>query len=153
MRWPKKMTAVEQLQMRNLIADKEFLTTRCWVEGKWNDFFVEEHAEINQRIAELLEDCKPPAPVKKVVKFVPPTLNEVAAYARERNQGEDMAVQFHEYFTEGQWVDAKGQKVVKWKQKFLTWIKFNGINQQNNRKRNDRNEGTYNDGADAFATS
>ena len=61
---------------------------------------------------------------EKVKRFVPPTLEEVEAYARERNSSVDPK-QFYEYFSTGNWVDAKGNKVKNWKQKFLTWEKFN----------------------------
>ena len=55
--------------------------------------------------------------------FTPPTLDEVREYARERNSKVDPD-QFFAYFSEGNWVDAKGQKVRAWKQKFLTWEKM-----------------------------
>jgi hypothetical protein len=63
--------------------------------------------------------------VKKVIKktkktFIPPTFEEVLAYAIEKNR-EDLAQNFFDYFDAGDWVDSKGQKVRSWKQKFLTW--------------------------------
>lgn len=65
--------------------------------------------------------------VKEKNEFVPPTLDEVKEYARSKHRL-DIAEQFYEYFTTGDWVDAKGQKVRNWKQKFLTWCKFDGEN-------------------------
>lgn len=59
----------------------------------------------------------------KVKKFIPPTLEEVRAYCQERNSSVD-PVQFYEYFEAGKWKDAKGQPVRAWKQKLLTWEKF-----------------------------
>lgn len=56
--------------------------------------------------------------------FTPPTLEEIEAYCKERKNNVDPK-QFYDYFTEGNWVDAKGQKVKNWKQKILTWEKFN----------------------------
>ncbi len=53
----------------------------------------------------------------------PPTLDEVKVYCQERNSPVD-PVQFYEYFTEGGWKDAKGNSVKNWKQKLLTWEKF-----------------------------
>ena len=58
-------------------------------------------------------------------RFVPPTLDEVREYVRQRGSRVD-PVQFFEYFSEGNWVDAKGQPVRNWKQTLLTWEKFNG---------------------------
>ena len=56
----------------------------------------------------------------------PPTLEEVMAYAQERGKPE-LARQFFDYFETGNWVDAKGQPVRNWKQKFLTWEKFETV--------------------------
>ena len=60
-------------------------------------------------------------------RFVPPTLEEVKAYATENNLNVD-ADKFYRYFTtpndKGEtWVDSKGNKVKNWKQKMLTWDK------------------------------
>lgn len=56
--------------------------------------------------------------------FVPPTLDEVENYCRERNSSVNPK-QFFDYFNTGGWVDSKGNKVRNWKQKILTWEKFN----------------------------
>lgn len=58
-------------------------------------------------------------------KFAPPTLDEVKAYCEERKSPVD-PVQFWNYFTEGNWTDAKGNRVRNWKQKLLTWERFQG---------------------------
>ena len=55
--------------------------------------------------------------------FIPPTLEEVKEYAESRGRGE-LAEKFFEYFNEGNWFDSKGNKVKRWKQKFLTWESF-----------------------------
>ena len=60
---------------------------------------------------------------KRASAFTPPTLEEVIAYCKERNSPVDPK-QFFDYFNEGGWVDSKGQKVRNWKQKLLTWEKF-----------------------------
>ena len=57
---------------------------------------------------------------KESPKFVAPTLEEVTEYAKSRGR-EDLAKKFLEYYTAGNWVDGKGNKVRNWKQKFLTW--------------------------------
>ena len=61
-------------------------------------------------------------PNKKTNIFVPPTLEEIEAYCRERKNNVD-AKYFFEYYSEGNWVDAKGNKVRNWKQKLITWEK------------------------------
>lgn len=56
-------------------------------------------------------------------KKKPPTLEEVKAYCKERNSPVDPE-QFWQYFEAGGWKDAKGQPVRSWKQKLLTWEKY-----------------------------
>ena len=76
----------------------------------------------NDKIVQPIPDIKPDIkPNKRVcTKFVPPTLEEVTEYAKSRGR-EDLAKKFLEYYTAGNWVDGKGNKVRNWKQKFLTW--------------------------------
>ena len=63
---------------------------------------------------------------KKRKVFVPPTYEEVLEYAKEKGR-EDLAKEFFDYFTVGEWVDSKGNKVKNWKQKFITWCSRNEI--------------------------
>lgn len=65
---------------------------------------------------------------KKRKAFVPPTFEEVLDYAKEKDR-EELAKEFFEYFSVGDWVDSKGNKVLNWKQKFLTWC---GRNEKKN---------------------
>lgn len=64
-------------------------------------------------------------PKRKSSRFVPPTLEEVKVYCIEQAPNVD-ADAFYKYFTEGNWIDSKGNPVKNWKQKILTWNKFNG---------------------------
>lgn len=57
---------------------------------------------------------------KRKKGFVPPTLEEVTAYCTERNSPVDPNA-FYDYFTAGHWIDSKGQPVLNWKQKLITW--------------------------------
>ena len=57
---------------------------------------------------------------KKRKKFIPPTLEDVSAYAKERGV-QNLAQKFFDYYSAGNWVDGKGDPVRNWKQKFLTW--------------------------------
>lgn len=52
--------------------------------------------------------------------FVPPTLDEIKKYINEKELKVD-GLHFYNYFTEGNWIDSKGNKVKNWKQKLLTW--------------------------------
>lgn len=67
-------------------------------------------------------------PKKTQKEFTPPTYDEVLAYAKVRGR-EDLATKFYDYFSAGEWVDSKGQKVRNWKQKFITWEGHNAKSQ------------------------
>ena len=68
----------------------------------------------------------------KKTRFVPPTVEEVAAYCLERNNNVD-AKKFVEYYEAGNWKDAKGKPVKNWKQKVITWEKYAGSKISNNK--------------------
>lgn len=76
-----------------------------------------------KKIGNLVENKKEKCPTDKTnKKFVPPTLEEIENYCKEKNYNIDTQF-FYEYFTEGNWVDSKGNKVKNWKQKIITWSK------------------------------
>lgn len=52
-----------------------------------------------------------------------PSLEEIEIYIKDK-QLKVNGKQFYDYFTEGNWVDSKGNKVKNWKQKLLTWNKY-----------------------------
>lgn len=57
---------------------------------------------------------------KSKKKFVPPTLDEVKDYCKQRKNSVD-AQKFFDYFEASGWVDSKGNPVRNWKQKIITW--------------------------------
>lgn len=71
----------------------------------------------------LIEEKKKEINKERKKEFEPPTLDEIKAFAREKNAPE-IAQPFYEYFTAGNWIDSKGQRVKSWRQKFLTWLSF-----------------------------
>ena len=60
---------------------------------------------------------------EKKKKNTYPSLDEINDYIKEKQLNVN-GKQFYDYFTEGNWIDAKGNKVKNWKQKLLTWNKF-----------------------------
>lgn len=64
--------------------------------------------------------------------FVPPTLEEVEDYCKERKNNVN-AKKFYDYFTASDWVDSKGKKVQSWKQKIITWESYSDSNQKQNK--------------------
>ena len=57
---------------------------------------------------------------EKRKRFVPPTLEEITTYCKERNNNVDPK-KFFDYYQAGEWKDAKGNPVKNWKQKLITW--------------------------------
>lgn len=55
-------------------------------------------------------------------KYIAPTLEEIQAYCKQRNNNVD-AQRFYDYYTRSDWKDSKGNKVKNWKQKVITWEK------------------------------
>lgn len=86
---------------------------------------------------------------RKAGSFAPPSLDAVREYAKSRS-AESLAVGFHEYFTAGNWVDSRGNKVRNWKQKFLTWEKYSNDRSQ---KTSSRNNGTFAGASDYAAAA
>jgi predicted phage replisome organizer len=61
---------------------------------------------------------------KKTKDFSPPTLEDIEAYCKSRNNNVD-AKRFFDFFDAADWVDSKGNKVRNWKQKVITWESYN----------------------------
>lgn len=72
--------------------------------------------ETNTNISSIAKT--PPKRTQKA--FVPPTLDEVIAYAKERNSKVDPKY-FYDYYSSADWKDGRGQEVKSWKQRFVTW--------------------------------
>jgi len=61
---------------------------------------------------------------KKPKRFIPPTLEEIEEFIKTNNLNVN-AKYFLDYFTDGNWIDSKGNKVKNWKQKLRTWHNHN----------------------------
>ena len=57
---------------------------------------------------------------KNITTYNPPSLDDVVAYCESRNSSVNPK-QFYDYFTTGNWKDSKGNPVINWKQKLITW--------------------------------
>ena len=84
----------------------------------------DEHSTSPRRVIapNIKEDNRIENKKKKIKRktFTPPTLEEIEKYVLEKKLQVD-SKKFYDYFTEGNWVDSKGNKVKSWKQKLLTW--------------------------------
>lgn len=63
-------------------------------------------------------------------RFNPPTVEEVAAYCKERNNGIN-AQHFVDYYTQGNWVLKNGRKMADWRAAVRTWEGNGYHNKQN----------------------
>jgi predicted phage replisome organizer len=78
----------------------------------------------------------------KKKKLSYPSLEDVKIYFTEKQFIID-AVEFYNYFTESHWIDSKGNKVLNWKQKAITWNSFEKKNKNNQTKKSDPFEKYY----------
>jgi predicted transcriptional regulator len=60
---------------------------------------------------------------KKEIYKERPTLEEIKDYCLNVRHNKVDYKKFYDYFTEGNWIDSKGNKVKNWKQKVITWEK------------------------------
>ena len=81
-----------------------------------------------------------------------PTLEEIKSYIKEKSLNVN-AEQFYNYFEEGNWVDSKGNKVKNWKQKLLTWNKYQTETKQTKKEFNNYSQRQYNDLSSLYATN
>lgn len=63
---------------------------------------------------------KPKKTQSVINSFIAPTLEEVKNYCQERKNSVNPE-KFFDYYSAGNWKDAKGNSVKNWKQKLLTW--------------------------------
>lgn len=81
------------------------------------------NAQEGKPIPDINADTKPNKKPNRKKTFSPPTLEEIEAYCLKRNNQVD-AKRFFDYFDASDWVDSKGNQVLNWKQKIITWEKF-----------------------------
>jgi hypothetical protein len=55
--------------------------------------------------------------------FVPPTLEEVKVFFRDKGYREDAAIKAFNYYTDGNWHDKSGSPVKNWRLKMHVWFK------------------------------
>lgn len=71
--------------------------------------------------------------VDKKKKFKKPTLEDIQQYCKQRNNNVN-AKTFYDYYEANDWKDKDGKKLVSWKQKLITWERYENKNnlQSNN---------------------
>ena len=91
---------------------------------------VENHTQLSTNQSSTKKSITKKSSTKR---FIPPTLEEVEKYCKDRNNAVD-AKKFFDYFTASDWVDAKGNPVRNWKQKIITWESYGSKDNGNNDK-------------------
>lgn len=125
---PTHRGVIKALEKHNIDLNKPFETIFEGF-GKGFETLQDKEKDMNKDID--LEKGVKGGKTKSILKA--PKFDEVEAYAKERNRPE-LAKKFFDYFTQGNWIDAKGEKVRNWKQKFITWEDMNSNNRQRNCK-------------------
>lgn len=74
----------------------------------------------NDKNENNIDGVAPPSPPKAKKRFIPPSLDEVKAYATTRGRT-DLVKSFFDYYDAGYWKDKDGKAVKNWKQKFISW--------------------------------
>lgn len=80
----------------------------------------------------------------KEKEFIAPSLEEVQKYVLEKKLNVN-AEKFYNYFTEGNWIDSKGNEVKNWKQKLLTWNGYSTNTAENKPKNTIKQETQFGD--------
>lgn len=76
--------------------------------------------------------------------FTPPTLAEIEKYVLEKKLNVN-AKKFYDYFTAGNWIDSKGNKVKSWRQKILTWDGYINTGQKQEKTKTKFEQREYSD--------
>jgi hypothetical protein len=97
----------------------------CRTDAEQKDADAEQKSttETETKTEKIKESLSSERPKKTAPRFSPPTLSEVEEYCKSRNSSVDPKA-FWEFFNEGNWKDSKGQPVKNWKQKVLTWERY-----------------------------
>jgi hypothetical protein len=77
---------------------------------------------------------------REPVRNNPPSLDEVRLYVQEQGLSVDPE-HFLRYFAASGWVDSKGNDVLSWKQKLITWSQYNSGGSNGNRRPEPRDPG------------
>lgn len=82
--------------------------------------FVDNSSNIRRAISPNKNRKEKEVKRKEEKGFIAPSLDDVKKYVSEKKLKVN-AEDFYNYFTEGNWIDSKGNQVKNWKQKILTW--------------------------------
>lgn len=115
-----RLEAAGHLSKQNVVIDG---VTRCL-------FRAVAPAEANDKKKKSApQEQKPAAAEKKTRRFVPPTLDDVQSYCRERGNAVD-AVRFYDYYTANGWTQGHGKPIKDWRAAVRLWERERQTTQQ-----------------------
>lgn len=123
------------LLKRMLIKDKKSAIAREKAQKRWNSNAIDmqEQCPSNANKEKEIKENKIKNKRKEEKEFVPPSLEDVKKYVLDKKLSVE-AEQFYNFFTEGNWIDSKGNKVKNWKQKILTWNGYSSKDKKDTKK-------------------
>ena len=114
-------TNTNEYERMNVIPDHTNVYERY--ETKQNKTIQNKTIQNNESIG-ASDDATPTAPAKKTKnkkEFVPPTVEEVAAYCKDKGLNTIDPEYFVRFYSESDWIKANGKPVRSWKSTVLTW--------------------------------
>lgn len=124
-------TSLERFEKFNFLTSEPTNKNRLITIVKWDVYQTQEEEPTNeltfdrQATDKQLTTNKNVKNIrKKEYKNKPPVLSEVISYFTDKGFSAELAKQFFEYYSAGEWHDSKGNPVKNWKQKAISqWFK------------------------------
>jgi len=138
-KWLKKMEQMEMIKLNSnshytIISISNYDTYNTFENGESSNQVTAIEQPSNSHVTQTRKDKKEKESKEviekpKKIKFIAPTLDEVMEYAKSRNRP-DIAKQFFDYYSAGDWNKRDGTPVMNWKQTFVTWEGKNEVVQK-----------------------
>ena len=97
------------------------------IEGGYSKYLKENNTSINNKENNNIN-------IITKERFKKPTLEEVEAYCKQRNNKIE-AKTFYDYYEANNWIDSNGKKIKSWKQKMITWESHNKNSKKSEREK------------------
>jgi len=130
------INSISELEKNGLIkvfrkkTEKDFnYTNKYTIDYEESSQGSEESSPISSEESSQTKETIKETKTKESKKFIVPSLNDILSYISDNSLSVDGAF-FLKYYTESNWIDGYGKKVINWKLKLLTWDKQNKTRKQ-----------------------
>jgi len=130
------INSISELEKNGLIkvfrkkTEKDFnYTNKYTIDYEESSQGSEESSPISSEESSQTKETIKETKTKESKKFIVPSLNDILSYISDNSLSVDGAI-FLKYYTESNWIDGYGKKVINWKLKLLTWDKQNKTRKQ-----------------------